>query len=211
MPNIIYIDASTKYSFCGLLRGNSFEHKIVHDKLNEHSKVLHLHIEEILKNAQLEFKNIDALAVMNGPGSYTGLRTALATAKGICFSLDIPLILLNKVELLLTQNSAKHTKDCCILLPAREDEFFFAAYDAENDKHYKAKHIFRDDFIEHEEVFRGKIYGNSSSEKLDINIIESVLAENCIENAINQRFKDKNFDNIIEAVPFYLKGVHIHK
>jgi len=55
-------------------------------------------IEDLLKNHEIEFKDLDTVAVGSGPGSYTGLRIGLATAKGFCFALNIPLISINTLE-----------------------------------------------------------------------------------------------------------------
>jgi tRNA threonylcarbamoyladenosine biosynthesis protein TsaB len=59
---------------------------------NRAADVLHVLIEQLLAETNLSFADIDAVAVSGGPGSYTGLRIATATAKGYCFALDIPLI-----------------------------------------------------------------------------------------------------------------------
>jgi len=57
-----------------------------------HSEQLHVFIEEVLKEAYISLSDIDAIAVSKGPGSYTGLRIGVSAAKGLCFSLGIPLI-----------------------------------------------------------------------------------------------------------------------
>ncbi len=60
-----------------------------------HSTHLAVMIEQLLSNCQVEMGNLEAIAVSKGPGSYTGLRIGVATAKGICYALDIPLIGVN--------------------------------------------------------------------------------------------------------------------
>ncbi len=57
-----------------------------------HSENLHVFIDEVLKSANKTFREIDAIAVSKGPGSFTGLRIGVSAAKGLCFSLDLPLI-----------------------------------------------------------------------------------------------------------------------
>ena len=57
-----------------------------------HSKSLHTFIEEILNETQLSVKDLSAVAISEGPGSYTGLRIGVSAAKGICIALNIPLI-----------------------------------------------------------------------------------------------------------------------
>jgi len=59
---------------------------------NVHSAMLTLFIDEIIQSSGIEFAALDAIAVSMGPGSYTGLRIGVATAKGLCYSLNKPLI-----------------------------------------------------------------------------------------------------------------------
>jgi tRNA threonylcarbamoyladenosine biosynthesis protein TsaB len=68
-----------------------------------HAENLHAFIKEILVENKLEYSNLDAIAVSKGPGSYTGLRIGVSTAKGLCFSLDIPLIAIETLEVLTHQ------------------------------------------------------------------------------------------------------------
>ena len=58
----------------------------------EHASFLHVAINEMIKNLGVSFSEINAVSLVNGPGSYTGLRVGLAAAKGICYAMDTPLI-----------------------------------------------------------------------------------------------------------------------
>ena len=60
-------------------------------------------IDQLLKASKISPKQINAIAVASGPGSYTGLRIGVATAKGLCYALQIPLIALNTLELMAYQ------------------------------------------------------------------------------------------------------------
>ncbi|MEP5936525.1 MAG: tRNA (adenosine(37)-N6)-threonylcarbamoyltransferase complex dimerization subunit type 1 TsaB, partial [Winogradskyella arenosi] len=72
-----------------------------------HAETLHLFIDEVFKEANLEPSQIDAVAVSKGPGSYTGLRIGVSSAKGLCFALDKPLIALSTLESLAHQVKAE--------------------------------------------------------------------------------------------------------
>lgn len=63
-----------------------------------HSGLLTVLISDLLKYAGYSFSDLTALAVSEGPGSYTGLRIGASTAKGLCFSLDIPVVTVNTLE-----------------------------------------------------------------------------------------------------------------
>ncbi len=63
-----------------------------------HAENLTLFIEDVCKRANISLKDVDAIAVSKGPGSYTGLRIGVSTAKGLCYSLDKPLIAINTLK-----------------------------------------------------------------------------------------------------------------
>ena len=72
-----------------------------------HAEKLNVHIAEVMGEAGREFKDLDAVAVGTGPGSYTGLRIGLSAAKGLCFALDKPLIGMGTLDVLLAQAMAE--------------------------------------------------------------------------------------------------------
>jgi len=98
---------------------------------NIHAASLTLFIEEAMKTAKLDYADLDAVAVSKGPGSYTGLRIGVATAKGLCFALDKPLIAIHTLEMMangfLLQN-ANYGGLVCPMIDARRMEVFTAVY-----------------------------------------------------------------------------------
>ncbi len=94
-----------------------------------HSEQLHVFIGEVMQEAGQQLADLDAIAVSKGPGSYTGLRIGVSAAKGLCFSLDIPLISIPTLE------SLAHTADSdgydfiIPLLDARRMEVYSAIFD----------------------------------------------------------------------------------
>src|ERR1035437_5612463 len=65
---------------------------------NSHSALITLFVEEVMKEGGYRLEELDAIAVSKGPGSYTGLRIGVSTAKGFCFSLDKPLLAIETLE-----------------------------------------------------------------------------------------------------------------
>jgi tRNA threonylcarbamoyladenosine biosynthesis protein TsaB len=63
-----------------------------------HAENLHIFIQDVLKEANLSIKQINAVAISKGPGSYTGLRIGVSTAKGLCYALQIPLISIDTLQ-----------------------------------------------------------------------------------------------------------------
>lgn len=70
-----------------------------------HAERLHVFIEEIIQEAGISFKDLVAIAVTQGPGSYTGLRIGVSAAKGLCYALDIPLIAIDTLQVLAMQTN----------------------------------------------------------------------------------------------------------
>lgn len=94
-----------------------------------HAERLHVFIGEVLAQAGLEPRDLDAVAVSKGPGSYTGLRIGVASAKGLCYALDLPLIALPTLRIMAEAAPAKEG----VLIPmldARRMEVYSAVFDA---------------------------------------------------------------------------------
>ena len=70
---------------------------------NQHASQLHVLVDELLKEAHYNLNNLDAVAISKGPGSYTGLRVGVSSAKGYCYGLDIPLISIGTLDSLKNQ------------------------------------------------------------------------------------------------------------
>ena len=102
----------------------------VHTEQFSHSENLHVFIEQVLKESNLQPQAIKAIAISAGPGSYTGLRIGVATAKGLCYGWDIPLIALPTLRILAEQVTYEFT-DIEYIIPmidARRMEVFTAVY-----------------------------------------------------------------------------------
>jgi tRNA threonylcarbamoyladenosine biosynthesis protein TsaB len=115
----------------------SVDRKIIsiktNDQLKDHAGWLQPAIEDLMKRAGLKLAEIDAVGVTAGPGSYTGLRVGLASAKGLCFALSKPLICLNTLQVMAFA-AIRHTKNAefyCPMIDARRMEVFTSIY---NDK-----------------------------------------------------------------------------
>ena len=93
MCYILNIESSSTNCSVSLSKnGELLSLKEKNDEKYSHSTKLHSYIDGVLKQQNIDIKDLSAIAVSKGPGSYTGLRIGVAAAKGLCFSLDIPLI-----------------------------------------------------------------------------------------------------------------------
>src|SRR5476649_750185 len=92
MSLILQIETATSSCSVALAKnGYVLAEKQVNQR-NIHAEVITLFIDELVGETGVVYQDIDAVAVSSGPGSYTGLRIGVATAKGLCFALDKPLI-----------------------------------------------------------------------------------------------------------------------
>lgn len=100
------------------------------EQARDHAAVINTAIVKVLEDGNLRLADLTGICVMAGPGSYTGLRIALATSKGLCYALEIPLFLQNNLEILAADaRRSAPDYDCYFaILPARSGEYFLAAY-----------------------------------------------------------------------------------
>jgi tRNA threonylcarbamoyladenosine biosynthesis protein TsaB len=88
-------------------------------------------VQDLLQKSNLIFKNLNAIAVSSGPGSYTGLRIGVSSAKGLCYALNIPLIAIDTLQIMAIEASKKQTSDVYLpMIDARRMEVYSACYDA---------------------------------------------------------------------------------
>jgi tRNA threonylcarbamoyladenosine biosynthesis protein TsaB len=96
---------------------------------NDHASWLQPAIASLLSEHNLSIDEVDAIAVSAGPGSYTGLRVGMAAAKGLCFALNKPLILISTLKMMATAVLSETSLLICPMIDARRMEVFTAVYD----------------------------------------------------------------------------------
>lgn len=105
---------------------------LTNDEQREHTSFLHIAIDGLLNKAHLKPKDIQAVGVVSGPGSYSGIRVGLSAAKGLCYALKIPLITFNTLEALAVsfyQQFPDEDGAICPMIDARRMVVFTAVYD----------------------------------------------------------------------------------
>src|ERR1700733_4247609 len=107
---------------------------------NVHAEMITLFIEEGVASAGIKYEDLEAIAVGSGPGSYTGLRIGVSTAKGLCFALEKPLIAVETLEAMASGIVNKHThlidSDTllCPMIDARRMEVYAAVFKADGSR-----------------------------------------------------------------------------
>ena len=130
MSFILNIESSSTNCSVSLTKnGDLISTKENNDEKYSHSTKLHSFINEVISDSKITINELSAIAVSKGPGSYTGLRIGVAAAKGLCFSLDIPLISVS--TLLILSKQIKISSGLILpVLDARRNEVYSAIYDA---------------------------------------------------------------------------------
>src|SRR5690606_33522786 len=95
---ILQIDTATEVCSVSLSANGEVVDTVQTDVPNQHASRLTVFVEEILHRNHVAYTDLVAIAVSMGPGSYTGLRIGVSTAKGLCYSLDRPLIAVNTLK-----------------------------------------------------------------------------------------------------------------
>jgi len=125
---ILLINTALQEASVGIAADGKLIDQISNPSQKEHASFLHPTIQSICKNNGLTLNSINAVSVINGPGSYTGLRVGLSAAKGICYANQIPLICINTLEWIAFGNR-EQAKDLIVpMVDARRMEVFTAVY-----------------------------------------------------------------------------------
>ncbi len=208
---ILHIDTSTKV--CSVALSKNGELVAFKDSGNDqykHGEILTLFIDELLKNAQVEMKDLTAVSVASGPGSYTGLRIGASTAKGLCYALKIPLIAIDSLSALFALLE-KPATNVCSMIDARRMEVFSAIFDAEGNK---IKDISAD--ILDEESYREfeplLCIGDATNKMVDVWKDRNIQFQHEIDASAKgqvhlafEKFKKEEFEDVAYFEPFYLK------
>ena len=136
MALILHIDTATEQASVSLALSGILLQERTNSRSMDHAAWIHTAIRDMLTATGDTYKlnNIDAVAIVAGPGSYTGLRVGMATAKGICYALNIPLISINTLRLMAyatKKNVLSSSVLLCPMLDARRMEVFTGLYDAD--------------------------------------------------------------------------------
>jgi tRNA threonylcarbamoyladenosine biosynthesis protein TsaB len=132
MGLILNIDTATVTAQVSFAKDGQVLQSLTSTSQKDHAAFVQTAVQQLLTHAAFTLKDIDAVAVTSGPGSYTGLRVGMASAKGFCYALNKPLILINMLQV-LTVSVQQKTKQpnwlFCPMIDARRMEVFTAIYD----------------------------------------------------------------------------------
>ena len=185
------------------------------DKSNNysHAEKLHIFIDEILKENNLSVANLDAIAVSKGPGSYTGLRIGVSTAKGLCFSLNIPLIAIATLASLAAQVKPENAF-VIPMLDARRMEVYSAVFDGELNeiRETKAEVLDENSFLDYLEKAKTIFIGNGVEKFQEICahpnaefILDKLPSAKEMCSLADSKYKISDTEDVAYFEPYYLK------
>ncbi len=221
MANILLIETSSPVCSVGLSADGSVVAMREASGNQSHSELVTIFIEEVLAEYGIAFSQLHAVAVSMGPGSYTGLRIGVSTAKGICYALDIPLIAIDTLSAMAEgmlhyirpQAGEKHF--FCPMIDARRMEVYTAVFD-ETKTVLEPVHAL---ILEHESLGvwfgAGQVWlaGDGAHKSKEIwpnhpklHILEQTLpSAKWMAKMAHEQYKMQQFANLAYFEPFYLK------
>lgn len=221
MSTILQIETATTSCSVALARdGKLVDFKQINAR-NIHAEVITLYIDELLKNQSLGYSDLDAIAVSSGPGSYTGLRIGVSTAKGLCFALDKPLIAIETLEAMaygvITAGGFKPDTNLllCPMIDARRMEVYTALFDTAGNRTREtaADIIDEQSFSSYLENHKILFFGDGAEKCKDTlgSNPNALFLDDFANSAIHltskatQKFALAQFEDVAYYEPFYLK------
>lgn len=213
MGKILHIETATKACSIGVSENGvliAIKEELSADYT--HAENITLFIEEVIKQAGWSLRELDAISVTSGPGSYTGLRIGVSTAKGLCYALDKPLIAIDALVSLAAQANEKHpNKTICTAIDARRMEVFSGIYTPElrTIKPISADVIDSNSYLEFDPFI---ICGDGAEKLISIWENRPIEFDSTIYSSVKgqvalafKKFQASEFENVAYFEPFYLK------
>lgn len=189
-----------------------------------HAEKITIFIDEIMKEANVVYKDLDAIAVSMGPGSYTGLRIGVSTAKGFCYALEKPLIAVDTLAAMaygfissqLSAISYKPTAILCPMIDARRMEVYSAFFNEKLERTSETEALVIDEnsFMELKQNNHLYLFGDGADKLAtlfendkNITVVEKFHCSAAYMSTLaEEAFKNKDFVDVAYFEPFYLKN-----
>ena len=217
MSLILGIETSTTVCSVALTRDGA---TVAREKLyleKSHSSLLTIAISDLLKHAGVQRQELSAVAVSKGPGSYTGLRIGVSTAKGICYALDKPLISVNTLKAMAHEINRFNTGSAllCPMIDARRMEVYTALFDADLKELDATRALILDEESFAETIAQNQVFffGNGAAKfqplvesQSNAAFIEGISpSAEAVAQLAQQSFDQQVFEDVAYFEPYYLK------
>lgn len=216
MSYLLHIETATKVCSVALSNeGKLVQLQEIADDQYSHGEQLTLVIQKVIDLEGIKMVDLNAVSVSSGPGSYTGLRIGVSTAKGLCYALSIPLISIDTLTSMAQDELVKaESKTICSMIDARRMEVFSALFNS-NGKCIKlaSPDVLDETTYSEFEPFicigdgaekTKELWKNRSVEYLDS---FQISAKTQVELAF-KKFLNQEFENVAYFEPNYIKAFH---
>ena len=213
MAFILNIDTALETASVALAENDKIIVSAINDQQKDHAAWLQSAIKKLLEKSPIKSDQLNAIGISNGPGSYTGLRVGLSTAKGLCYALKIPLITINTLEVLAFSVINENFKYVCPMIDARRMEVYTAVYDKQLLQIIKPQALILNEHSFHELLEWHKILflGNGATKFKMICTHTNAIFKNLPLNPTSlceltyKNFIGNNFAELAYVEPLYLK------
>ena len=212
MSYILSIDTSDTACSVAIHKEGKLISSLMKKEGRSSAEMLTMLIEEVMSKAQLTYSELSAVAISKGPGSYTGLRIGVSTAKGICYAAGLPLLSVNTLALMAEMLDTKSL--LCPMIDARRMEVYCAVFDAYKKEVQPTAAIiieeqsFSDLLEDHQITF----YGSGAAKTQALLKSENAIFEMDIYpdaqymgSIAFEKYKEGDFEDLILFEPYYLK------
>lgn len=216
-PLILHLETSTKICSVALSQdGILLAHNDQTGDGYIHGEALTLMIEALLQNTHKTLPDLQAISFSSGPGSYTGLRIGLSTAKGLCYALSIPLIAIPTHQILFQmaiKSSSEEPQNTIALLDARRTEVYMEVFDAQG----KSIQDLQCALLEQTDIssfLPALVVGDSNLKAQTYWTSNELIWRNEVLSArfqvqvAFQKFQAQQFEDLAYCSPIYLKGAN---
>ena len=213
MALILNIDTSLDTASVCLGNNDGVLQVAINDNQKDHAAWIHTAINKLLKETGFPLKSLEAIAVSIGPGSYTGLRIGLSSAKGLCYALDIPLITISTLKMIASAVKQNATDLICPMVDARRMEVFTGLYNRDLLEISAARALIIDETSFDTFLSSHKILfcGNGSKKLQNIlsspnaSFIEIIPNASQLSDLSQNCYINKQFANLAYSEPLYIK------
>ena len=214
MENIILIETSTELCSAAIASDGKIISYKESTKPREHASLTAVFIDEMLKETGMKVSDCSAVCVSMGPGSYTGLRVGVSTAKGLCFGAGIPMLAVGTLDTLVWQAGDRADyKHIIPMIDARRMEVYTAVFapDGKQLTDTEAKIIDADSFSDLLEEGPVLFIGDAAEKCSKVILHPHAHFEQCCPKASSMlipamaEYKEKRFKDVAYFEPFYLK------
>lgn len=219
MALLLNIETTTRNCSVSLAEnGITKVYKEIAEENFSHAEKLHVFIQDLLKDGDYTLKQLNAIAVSEGPGSYTGLRIGVSSAKGLCYALNIPLIAVDTMQILAAQITVN--EGCVIpMIDARRMEVYLALFNEKGEKKSETKaeiidensfkdlnttiHLLGDGALKFKEILTDTKFIYYPS-----NLFPSAKEMSALSF---QKYSKENFVDVAYFEPYYLKDFVLNR